>query len=58
MMIAETDQAATFKPVLLTNLPIFALFPVKLTNGMTAKLNCSDKITWLKTNKSAVPFSP
>ena len=25
---------------------------------MTAKLSCMERITWLRTNNSAVPFSP
>ena len=44
--------------VLFTNSPIFSLSLVNITKGMTAKLSCIERITWLKTNNSAVPFSP
>ena len=57
-MIKEMIQTLIFIKGLFTNSPILALSLVNITNGTTAKLNCIDKITWLKTNNSVVPFSP
>lgn len=57
-MIAEIIQTQIFRKGLFTNSPIFALSLVNITKGTTAKLNCIDKMTWLKTNNSVVPFSP
>jgi hypothetical protein len=57
-MINEIIQAIIFKAVLFTNSPIFSLSLVNITKGITAKLSCIERITWLRTNNSAVPFSP
>jgi len=39
-------------------IPIFNLLLVKETRGMTAKLNCRERITWLNIRSFAVPPSP
>ena len=52
------SQAMVFSKIELANFPIFALSLVNITSGTTAKLNCMERITWLKTKRSAVPFSP
>ena len=57
-MMKEIIQAMIFREVLFTNSPIFSLSLVNITKGITAKLSCMERITWLKTNNSAVPFSP
>lgn len=58
MIVAEIMIAKNCSHGLLTNFPILSFDPVNITKGTTAKLNCIDSMTWLKTNRSAVPFSP
>ena len=53
-----TIHTTTFVDVLFTKMPIFALSFVNMISGITAKLSCMDNITWLSTNKPAIPFSP
>ena len=54
----EIIHAEIFSQFLLTNTPIFSLSLVNITSGTTAKLSCMERITWLNSKSSDVPFSP
>src|SRR6185437_12900024 len=42
----------------LTNSPICLRLLVKMTSGTTAKLNCNERITWLRISSFSVPRAP
>jgi len=57
-MIAATTQAMILVPRLLTNNPILCWSLVNKMSGMTAKLSCMERITWLNNKRFAIPLSP
>ena len=57
MMIA-TIHAIILIVAVLAKGPIFILSEVNKSKGTTAKLSWSERITWLRTKSSPVPFSP
>src|SRR5205085_2896273 len=57
-MMVATSQESDFSTGPFANSPILILSLVNRTRGKTAKLNCKLRMTWLRTSRFVVPFSP
>ena len=56
--MAATVQATHWMYHLLANIPILWRLFVNKIRGITAKLSCMERITWLSSKRFAIPFSP
>ena len=57
-MIDATTQTTIFVTMLLAKCPILWRSLVNMMSGITAKLSCMERITWLSNKSLAIPFSP